>query len=210
MATRGGGLVADDNTSPHLSPPSDRLPDTTTSLLKRVRSGDGAARDRLLERYYTPLKRWAHGRLPARARDLLDTDDIVQNSLLRALDHLKGFEPRRQGAFLAYLRRIALNQIRDEIRRVRRRPGRDDLPDDQRDEGPSPIERLLGKEKLQRYEAALAALPEDQQEAIIMSVEMGFNPQQIAEALGNASPNAARMYVARALVRLAEAMHARG
>lgn len=44
--------------------------------------------------YLAPLRRWAHGRLPAGARDLLATDDLVQETLLRTLKHIEGFEPR--------------------------------------------------------------------------------------------------------------------
>ena len=202
--------MAEIETGPIASPPSGNPLETTASLLARVREGDAAARDRLLQRYSSALRRWAHGRLPARAREILDTDDLVQITLLRALDHVKGFEPRREGAFLAYLRRIVLNQIRDEIRRVGRRPGREEISEDQPAEQPSPLEMAIGREKLAQYEAALATLPEDQQEAIIMSVEMAFTHQQVAEALGSPSANAARMFVARALVRLVEAMDAPG
>jgi len=184
--------------------------ETTASLLSRIRAGDGVARDRLLARYDAALRRWTHGRLPAYARDLLDTNDLVQNCLVKALDHMQGFEPRREGAFLAYLRRIILNQIRDEIRRVRRRPGHDPLEEDHIDVAPSPVQIAIGREKLEKYERALASLPEDQQEAIIMSVEMGFTHLQIAEALGSPTANAARMFVARALVRLAGVMNESG
>ncbi len=64
-------------------------------------------------------------------RDLADTDDLVQNTLLRALDQVRSFEPRREGAFLSYLRRILLNQVKDEIRRLTRRPGQDELTEEQ-------------------------------------------------------------------------------
>ncbi len=188
------------------SPPPDPSLESTASLLKRLRAGDSSARDRLLTRYLPAMKRWAHGRLPDRARDLLDTDDLVQITLIRALDKLESFEPRRDGAFLAYLRQILMNRIRDEARRVRREPGREELPDELLAPGPSPLERTLGKERLEGYESALGSLPEKQQEAIIMRVELGFSYKEIAKAVGSPSSNAARMAVARALARLAEAL----
>jgi RNA polymerase sigma-70 factor (ECF subfamily) len=76
--------------------------ESTAGLLERVRGGDAGARERLLSRYVPALRRWAHGRLPPRARELADTDDLVQVTLIRALDHLGDFEPRRPGAFLAW------------------------------------------------------------------------------------------------------------
>ena len=183
--------------------------ETTGELLTRARGGDARARDRLLSRYMPALRRWAHGRLPAAARDLVDTDDLVQVTLFGAFQHLEDFEPRREGAFFAYLRQILLNKLRDQARRVRRRPGHDELPENLVDHGPSPIEEVLGRQALERYEAALARLTPAQQESIALRVELGFSYPALAEAMGHPSANAARMALARALVRLAEEMHER-
>ncbi len=193
------------------APGAERAPalESTASLLAKAREGDAAARERLFARVLPPLRRWAHRRLPPQARDLAETDDLVQVTLLRAFNHLEGFEPRGQGAFLAYLRQILLNAVRDEIRRAARRPERQELDEGLADPGPSALETALGRERLAQYEAALAALPAEQQEAVIMRIELGFTHQEIADALGKPSANAARMVVARALVVLAEAMHER-
>jgi RNA polymerase sigma-70 factor (ECF subfamily) len=189
----------------------DRSPnlESTATLLDLVRQGDRAARERLAARYLSVLKRLAHGRLPSRARDLLDTDDLVQVTLVRALDHVGTFEPRHEGAFLAYMRRILLNQIRDEIRGVSRRPGRVDMEGDLPALGRSPLEDAIGTETVERYEAALDQLNEHQREAVVLRLELGFSYQQIAEALGQSSPNAVRMMVSRALVRVGEIMGGR-
>ncbi|HKQ18882.1 MAG TPA: sigma-70 family RNA polymerase sigma factor [Candidatus Eisenbacteria bacterium] len=178
--------------------------ESTATLLQLVRHGDRPARERLAARYLQILRRLAHGRLPLRARDMMDTDDLVQVTLVRALDHVEDFEPRHEGAFLAYMRRILLNQIRDEIRRVARRPARSELESDPPAPDRSPLEEAIGRETVERYEAVLDQLREDQREAIILRLELGFTYQQIAEALGRDSPNAVRMMVTRALVRLGE------
>lgn len=187
-------------------PPAPHGLESTAFLLERVREGDAEARERLVARFLPPLRRWAHGRLPGHARSLADTDDLVQVSLLRALDHVDGFEARREGAFLAYLRRILLNAVRDEIRRSARRPTQDleaaDLPSPE----PSPLERQVGRDMLEAYEAALTRLTEAQREAVIMRLEFGYGYAQVADAIGRTTPNAARMLVARALVQLAEEM----
>jgi RNA polymerase sigma-70 factor (ECF subfamily) len=180
--------------------------ESTAGLLQLIRGGDPAARDALVARFLPALRRWAHGRLPQAARDITDTDDLVQVTLLRALGKVEGFEPRHEGAFLAYLRRIVLNAVRDELRRASRRPTRSELDAELESSAPSPVEREIGREALERYEAALGSLIEDQQEAVIMRIEFGFTYQEIATALGRPSANAARMVVARGLVRLAEAM----
>src|SRR5215471_10859388 len=98
-------------------------PSDTATLLVRVRAGDSAATEQLFRRFRPLLHRWAHGRLPAFVRDGgEETDDLVQNSLVRALNKLGVFESRHEGAFFAYLRQIVLNEIRDRVRRFRRRP----------------------------------------------------------------------------------------
>src|SRR5262245_25197922 len=91
--------------------PSGRDLETTVSLLNLIRQGDESASDRLLKRHLPVLTRWARGRLPRSARDLADTNDLVQDTLVRAMKHLDTFEVRHEGAFLAYLRRILINLI---------------------------------------------------------------------------------------------------
>jgi RNA polymerase sigma-70 factor (ECF subfamily) len=184
--------------------------ESTATLLSLAREGDGSARERLLERYLPILRRWARGRLPTGARDLLDTDDLVQVSLLRALNHMEAFEPRWEGAFLAYLRRIVLNAVRDEIRRVARKPTSEPLEMELPAKAPSHLEQAIGREAVEAYEEALLALPEEQQQAVILRIEFGYSYPEIAEALDRPSANAARMMVSRALVRLAEVMGERG
>ncbi len=180
---------------------------TTSRLLAQVREGDDLARSALFERMRPRLQRWAHGRLPAYARDAADTEDLVQVTLLRALKHVGDFEPRHEGAFLAYLRRILLNQVRDELRRMKRRPEQRELPEEIEDGSPSPVERAIGRETLERYERALGELLPDQREAVILRVELGYTYEEMAEALGRPSANAARLIVVRALVRLVKAMN---
>src|SRR5690349_5962232 len=82
---------------PGSPPPSPHL--STEALLARIRGGDTDARETLLARYVTGLRRWAHGRLPTAARDLVDTDDLVQSTLYRALAHVEEFDNRGEGAF---------------------------------------------------------------------------------------------------------------
>src|SRR3569833_985772 len=96
----------------------------TGSLIVRIREGDDSARDMLFRRYLPLLRRWAHGRLPTGARDLAQTDYLVQITLMRALINVAGFDARSKGSFLAYLRQILLNEVRAEIRRVRKLPER--------------------------------------------------------------------------------------
>ena len=95
--------------------------ETTLDLLARVHGGDPAAMGELIARYLPGLRRWTSGRLPAWARKASDTDDLVQETLIKAFQKLGDFDYRGEGALLAYLRQAILNRIRSEIRSARRR-----------------------------------------------------------------------------------------
>jgi RNA polymerase sigma factor (sigma-70 family) len=182
------------------------LGEASATLLARARGGDGQALDLLYSRYLSPLRRWARGRLPAWARDITDTDDLVQETLLHSLGRVEVFEPRYHGAFLAYLRRGILNRLRDEIRGARRRPAVEGTASAAADHRPSPLEEAIGHELLASYEAALARLRPEERESIVARVELGLSYSQVAEALGKPTPDAARIATSRALLRLAQEM----
>jgi RNA polymerase sigma factor (sigma-70 family) len=180
--------------------------ESTATLLARVRNGDHEARERLVRRYLVLLQRWAHGRVPPRARRFADTDDLVQTTLMRALGAVQHFEPRREGAFLAYLRKILLNQLRTVVQRADGGPPLRSLTDTLEGARPSPLEEAIGSEAMEAYEAALDCLTEDQREAVVLRIEMGLSFQDVADATESPSADAARMLVARGLARLSERM----
>ena len=115
----------------------------TIELVVRARGGDRNAVEALLQRCLPSLRRWAHGRLPSAARGAFDTEDIVQDAALHALRRLDVFEPRHVGAMQAYLRQSVINRIRDEVRRIGRRPPPLELPEDQPAERTSQLELAI-------------------------------------------------------------------
>jgi len=180
--------------------------ETSLGLLERARAGDPDALETLIARYLPRLQRWAHGRLPAWARDLAETQDLVQETLFQAFKRIDRFEVRGEGALQAYLRQALLNRIRSEIRRVGRRPPATELDSQAEDLAPSPLERAIGGEAVDRYEEALARLRQEEREAIVGRIELGLTHEELAEALDKPTANAARMAVERALIRLAKEM----
>lgn len=179
------------------------LASTTVELLARARQGDEGALNDVFAHAAPPLRRWARGRLPRWARDVADTDDLVQETLIATLRQIEVFEYRTDAALQAYLRQAVLNRIRNEIRRSHRHPAREPIDSEVADDEQSPLEAAIGRETVERYEAALAALSEAHREAIIGRVELGLTYAELARAMGQSSPDAARMTVGRALVKLA-------
>lgn len=179
---------------------------STLELLERFKGGDQEAMNLLVERSIPPLRRWARGRLPAWARSLAETQDVVQNALVRALPHLKHFEARHPGALQAYLRQAVANYICDEVRKAGKRKADSEPLESHIDPGPSPLELAIGREAADRYEAALAKLRPADREAIIARIELQQSYEEIAIALQKPSANAARVSVSRAIKNLVKTM----
>ena len=177
--------------------------ESTFDLLARARSGDERALEPLFARYLPRLRRWASGRLPRWARDAADTQDVVQETLIAVFRNVERFEPKREGAFQAYLRQAVMNRIRNAIRDRSRRPEGTSIDEALPSDDESPLERSIGVERLARYEAALARLRSIDREAIVARVEMGCSYQEMAAMLDLPSADAARKAAQRALLRLA-------
>jgi RNA polymerase sigma factor (sigma-70 family) len=187
-------------------PPRSPEVESTIHLIARARAGDQEAVERLFARHLGPLRRWTSGRLPKWARDLADTDDLVQDTLLRTLKRIGEFDPRGAGALQAYLRQAIVNAVREELRKKSRRPDGASLDLLEADSRVSPLEQAIGQEALARYEHALARLTVVDREAIIGRIEMGYTYEELAEVLGKPTADAARKAAHRALLRLVEEM----
>ena len=126
--------------------------------------------------------------------------------MIRSVANLGHFEARGEGALQAYLRGAVMNRIRDEIRRRRRTPVQSPLDSTIPATGQSPLESAIGGEVLEKYDRALDRLEPETREAVIARIEMGCSYAEIAELMEKSSPDAARMMVSRALLKLAEEM----
>ena len=186
--------------------PPDRDAHSSYALLLRARDGDEEARNELCARYLPRLRRWAHGRLPLWAREHLDTEDIVQDTLMQSVRQIGAFTPQHERAFCAYVSQALRNRLRDAVRRAMSRPSGHSLSPDQPAPDPSPLEQALGGQMLARYDAALQRLRETDRELIVARVELGLDYGEIAGLLDKASLSAARVAVSRALLRLASEM----
>lgn len=162
--------------------------------------------ERLFGRLIPALARWAHGRLPRRARRRGDTMDLVQDACAGAIANLPDLDGRDPAQVDFYLRQSIRNRIRDEVRRARLGEiGSSEglaLPDP----GPSPLEEVLESEQRRRYRRALLGLDSDDQQLVIGRVELKLRYEELARATGRTSAEAARCATRRAMLRLARAL----
>jgi DNA-directed RNA polymerase specialized sigma24 family protein len=137
------------------------------------------------------------GRLPRWAHDAA-TPERVGRAVGEALGDLEFFG----GGTIAI--QGALRQgVIDRVRQARSVS----LADDQL---PSPLERVIGRHAVERYEQALHELTEPQRAAVVARIELGFGHGEVARMLGLRSSSEARALIAHALVRLARRMRDAG
>ena len=180
------------------------LDSSSERLLENIREGSRATIDALFESYRSWLRRWARGRLPAWVRGAIDTSDLVQDALHRTFERIERFEPKHANALRMYLRRAVENQIRDELRRaVRRRASI--APDEVvrlSDDSAPQHRQLVDDETWSRYLSSLKRLTPRERRLIVGHAELEYNYQQLALIEDMSSPDAARMALRRAMIRL--------
>src|SRR5262249_53872291 len=171
---------------------------------ERARQGDGEALNDLFTRQLTVLRQWASGRMPRWVRDANDTQDLVQDTALHTFRRLGAFEPERARSLQAYLRTAVKNRIRNEFRRARRAAAGETLDAGAIGASTSPLEAVIRGEQRHRYESALQRLLDHERQLLVGRLELGLSYDELAEALGKSSPDAARKAAARALLRLTD------
>jgi RNA polymerase sigma factor (sigma-70 family) len=84
------------------------------ALLGRVRDGSRAALGQLLDACGPRLLTLIRLRLGPRLRQRVDSRDVLQSTVLKAITRIDGFRGERQESLMAWLARIAENEIRDQ------------------------------------------------------------------------------------------------
>ncbi|HET9951559.1 MAG TPA: sigma-70 family RNA polymerase sigma factor [Candidatus Eisenbacteria bacterium] len=175
----------------------------TAVLLSRIAQGDARAQSELERRLSPKLSRYAHGRLPAYARGMETTSDLVSDALRKSFAAIGHFDLRHEGAFLGYARKALNTGIVDAIRRANARPKGDEIDENLPSRELSPIDTYAGREFRRRFDEALELLTPEQHQAVVLRLELGYSFADVAEAMESPSTDAARMLVNRAIERLA-------
>jgi RNA polymerase sigma factor (sigma-70 family) len=175
--------------------------DSTATLVAKARVGDRSAENEIARRQLPELRRWARGQLPPAARAFGDTEDLVQDTVMRMLERLALIDVSRPGGLQNYLRRSFKNRLIDSLRRSGRRPAGPALRDPV-DPRPSPQSELLARESAAKFQAAFEQLNTVDRALIGAWLEREWDYAKIARALKKPTANAARVAVYRACDRL--------
>jgi RNA polymerase sigma-70 factor (ECF subfamily) len=191
-------------------------PCISIELLTEAQAGDRNALNELLKRYEERLRRVVRVRLDARLRRSLDSSDVVQETFAAALSGIPTMRALDRGAILAWLTRIAENELIDLRRRAgaRKRDRSSEVPLDEgavaRKGAPGPADLSATAELMDRVDAAVAELPQDWRDVIVLRTYLGASWQDCARQLGCPSADAARQLHRRATVALARLVDPEG
>jgi len=193
----GDAMTADRDAGPADAPSRMAPPalEATLELIRRAQRGEAEAREQLCERYLPRIRRWAHGRLPAWARRVQDSQDVAILTMAKAVERVGRFEERGEAGFRALVWKILLDTVADMLRKAYREPVAEELPETIVDPAASAVEGVLVGEILE-------TLDEEDRGLVLARLFLGCSYREVAERAG-LSEDAARMRIGRALARVA-------
>jgi RNA polymerase sigma-70 factor (ECF subfamily) len=184
--------------------------DVSRALVERIQAGDRQAFEELYLRYHDPLLFTIRSRLGPTLRSRLQSEDILQSVVMDALGDLDRFEARGPGSLGHYLHVCVLNKIRNkaEFFSAQKRAGALPLSESLADRLPASLEsgpRYIDTERYAKLERAIAQLPENMREVVLLRSVEGLSNREAAEIVGK-SPEAVSKIHNRAVARLGLAL----
>lgn len=182
---------------------------TDEELVAAFQRGETSAFDTLVGRWDRKIQ----GAIYRMVGPTEDARDLCQEAFLKAYRGLRTF--RQDARFSSWLYQIAVNVCRD---RLRRRRGRTHVSLDELGEtgesppvavGPSALDLVEARDLSRTVAGAVAALPEEQREVIVLKEYEGLTFLEIAEVLGiPVSTVKTRLY--RGLTQLRQRLEGQG
>ncbi len=191
-------------------------------LLACARNGDHDSLSVLLDVYRNYLRLLARTQIDMRMRIKIDPSDLVQETLLEAYQGFAEFRGRTTNEMLSWLRQILVRNLTDNFksnrtqkRDINREQSLDvameqssqDLASALCTPSSSPSQRVSREEQAVQLADALAKLPKDYREIILLRQIECLSFDEVAERM-NRKNGAVRMLFSRALDRLRHEMGA--
>jgi RNA polymerase sigma-70 factor (ECF subfamily) len=176
---------------------------TISDLLERARAGDKVALDRLFAACRNYALILARTQLESWVRAKVDPSDLVQQSMLEAYRGFDKFQGRTEAEWLAWLKKILTHNAVDFARHYggadKRRASREVSIDcggsssanhalEPAQKGLSPSEQLMLHERELRVAEALARLPADHREVIMLRNLQSLTFEEVAGRMGRTRP----------------------
>lgn len=179
--------------------------DSDEVLMGALAGGDDLALNPLMDRWQAPLRSFLY----RYTQNEHDAHDLAQETFVRVYQHRTRFRPGAR--FSTWMFQIALNLARSRARWQKRHPT-DSLDDDS--EGPdkqievstdaTPADAYLAMEQIAAVKTAIAALPPDLRDAVILAEYEEKSQVEIAAIVGTTPKGVeTRLYRARQHLRKA-------
>lgn len=140
--------------------------------IARAKEGDRDAVRFLYVRYSNNV----YGYVRSIVRDEREAEDLTQHVFLKLVTAINKYDDRGV-PFSGWLLRMARNVALDHLRRRQPTPTEEVFaPDSHVDDG--------AQDRARDFHSALASLPEEQREVVIMRHVVGLSPREIADQLG--------------------------
>lgn len=156
----------------------DALSSTDEVLLAAYAAGDAAAARELARRFLPRILGYARRML----QDPAEAEDVAQEAMLRLWRMAPGWRPG-EAQVSTWLWRVAANLVTDRLRRRRGGVDLEAVPEPE-DPAPSALQVLQQADRAAALEAALAALPERQRQAVVLRHIEGLPNPEIARIMG--------------------------
>ncbi len=159
------------------------MPQDESSAVAACKSGDLSAFDVLYTTHIDPIYRYLYRRTLNR----MTAEDLASTTFLKALEKIESYDERK-GRFGAWVMTIAKNVLTDHFRSLRPNVDIEDVWDLSSDDD---VELDLDqRESHKEMRAALATLPADKREIVLLRVWEDLSYAEIAAITGKTEGNA--------------------
>lgn len=174
-----------------------------TENIEKAQNGDRGAFDSLLEQCRDQLEYFVHMRFGSHLKGVVEVDDVIQESSLRAFRSLSRFNWEGQGSFFRWLKGIAEHVILETASTQRRRPTFQ-LDHDEPEENPSCGKALRREQRFERLQESFNSLSPEYRKVILLARIRKLPLSVVAEKM-HRSPAAVKQLLWRALQKLRSA-----
>jgi RNA polymerase sigma factor (sigma-70 family) len=195
-------------------------------LVRRAQGGELGALDLLFARYYERVRKVVRLRMGLGLRRDLESDDILQETFLAAVEDFDRFEIESDASLIQWLARLAENRMRDAakhrgaLKRDRRREIALEHVRASQSLAPStialadsaalPFDVVADAERAERFERCVASLDEEARELVLLRHYIGADWKTITEDRRYRTERAARVAHAKALFELGRRLRDEG
>jgi RNA polymerase sigma-70 factor (ECF subfamily) len=145
--------------------------------VERAKLGDQEA----LRYLYVTYADSVFGYVSSVVRDHHEAEDVTQHVFFKLMTVLPKYQ-QREVPFSAWILRVARNVAVDHLRQRRALPVEEVRPVD------SPADDDAGVDRRMSLTEALATLPDEQREVLVLRHLMGLSPTEIADRMGRSEP----------------------